>query len=109
MKTGIDPMTEPIRMTLADFEASQAKLIKLSAEVNNLARLILVEGLPPTEAAAAVGMTKQNAYKHMKRVRALLHGLPANWVLMEAEWMPDWLAAETREKLKKEVEKIKNE
>lgn len=100
-------MTEPLRMSAADFEEGQAKLIKLSAEVNTLARLILVEGKTLTAAADALGISKQNASKHMKRVKALLNDQPPSWVLLN-EWVPDWLAAETRAKLQVEKDRIKN-
>lgn len=99
-------MTEKLRLSMDAFEKAQSKLIKLSAEVNRLASLILVDGESLTDAAAAIGMSKQNASKHMKRVKALLNDQPAAWVHLE-EWMPDWLAAETRAKLQIEKDKIK--
>lgn len=99
-------MTEQLRMSEADFEANQAKLAKVSLEVINLARLILVDRLSQTAAADAVGMSKQNAHKHMKRVKALLSDVPAGWIQVEAQWMPAWLAEETRSKVKAEREKI---
>lgn len=100
-------MKEPLRLSVADFAKNQAKLVKLSAEVNHLARLILVEGESLTAAATTVGLSKQNASKHMKRVRALLNDQPAAWVYL-AEWMPDWLAAEVRAKLQAEKDRIQN-
>jgi hypothetical protein len=99
-------MTESLRLSVADFEKAKAKLIKLSAEVNHLARLVLVDGETLTAAAASIGMSKQNASKHMRRVRALLNDQPATWVHLD-EWVPDWLAAETRAKLQVEKDKIK--
>lgn len=86
-------------MSLEEFEKNQGKLVKLSVQVNTLARLILVDGVAPTAAALEVGISKQLAYKHMKRVKALLNDVPTGWVLFEAQWMPSWLADETRSKL----------
>ncbi|WP_055137496.1 TrfB-related DNA-binding protein [Pseudomonas corrugata] len=102
-------MTDQLRMSPTEFEQNQDKLTKVSVEVNKLARLIMVDGLTQTAAAAALGMSKQNAFKHMKRVKALLNDVPPTWVLLEAQWMPGWLAEETRSKLRTEKEKIKKQ
>lgn len=99
-------MTKTLLMSATEFEKQQGRLIKLSLEVHALARLILVDGKTSTDAAKEVGMSKQLAAHHMKRVKALLEGYPASWVPFE-EWMPDWLATETRARLKEEKEKLK--
>lgn len=99
-------MTKTLLMSATDFEKQQGKLAKLSLEVHALARLILVEGKTATVAAQEVGMSKQLATHYMKRVKALLEGYPASWVQFD-EWMPDWLAIETRARLKEETDKLK--
>lgn len=107
-------MTEKTPMTAEDFAYFEAKLLQsaIEAEANaqgrirTLARLILVEGKTLTAASQEVGMSKQLANHHMKRVKALLNDQPADWVLF-SEWMPPLLAAETRQKLNTEKKKIK--
>lgn len=101
-------MTTTLEMSPTEFEEQKSKLAKFSLEVHTLAHLILVEGKTVTVASKEVGMSKQNATYHMKRVRAVLSGVPASWVQFD-EWMPDWLAKETRVKLDHEKAKLKKQ
>lgn len=100
-------MTLKIPMTSDEFEQAQTKLVKLSVEVNTLARLILVENQTQTAAAASLGISKQLAAHHMKRVKALLNDQPADWVELNL-FVPPWLAAETRAKVAEEIKALKN-
>jgi hypothetical protein len=86
-------------MTAQEFDNQKHKLRTLSVQTNDLARLVLVEGLNNTQAAAAVGMSRQNVNGAMNRVRALLSDMPADWVYFQ-EWMPAAMAAEIRAKIK---------
>lgn len=92
-------------MTAEEFELHKPKLSKLTQQTNTLAHSILVRGLTPKEAYTELGMTKQNAYRQMKKVNALIEGMPATWVKVD-EFMPDWMAVEVRARIKKEREKI---
>ncbi|MDP4573470.1 TrfB-related DNA-binding protein [Pseudomonas sp. LPH60] len=100
-------MTKPLRMSPEEFEREQSKLVKLSVQVNTLARLMFVDGKTLQEASAALNMSKQNAYKHMKRVNALLKDVPATWVQVN-ELMPPWLATWLYAKLDEEKDNLKN-
>lgn len=86
-------------MTSQEFDKQKHKLRTLSAQTNELAQLILVDGLNKTDAAKAVGMSRQNVNKTMNRVMALLRDLPSDYVYLQ-EWMPESLAIETRAKIK---------
>lgn len=98
-------MTNSTRMSAQEYEEKKHKLRTLSAQNNELARLILVEGLSKTKAAAAVGMSPQNVSGAMKRVMALLTDLPSDYVYFQ-EWMPAKMAAEVRKELKRlEIER----
>jgi len=92
-------MTTPQRMTAQEFDEQKHKLRTLSVQTNELARLVLVEGMNNTQAANAVGMSRQNVNGAMNRVRALLGDMPADYVYVQ-EWMPAAMAAEIRAKLK---------
>jgi len=93
-------MTTPQqRMSAEDFEAQKHKLRTLSVQTNELARLVLVEGLNNTKAAQTVGMSRQNVNGAMNRVKALLADKRADYVFVQ-EWMPPSMAAEVRAKLK---------
>lgn len=84
-----------MKMTADEFETAKVKLRTLSVNTVDLARLVLVDGLSIQEAATASGTSRQNANQGMKRVMALLEGLPSDWVFVE-EWMPSSMAVEVR-------------
>ncbi|MNJ72393.1 hypothetical protein D3C77_690340 [compost metagenome] len=92
-------MSNAPRMSPEEFDSQVGKLQNLRGTTVQLARLILVDGLNHTEAAAKVGMSRQNVSKYMIRVNALLTGYPADWVRFD-EWMPASLATEVRARLK---------
>jgi DNA-directed RNA polymerase specialized sigma24 family protein len=87
------------RMSSTEFEENKHKLRTLSAQLNDLARLILVEGLTNTKAAEVLGMSRQNINGAMQRVTALLYDMPADYVFVQ-EWMPKKVAARVRAELK---------
>lgn len=100
-------MTNSTRMSAQEYEENKHKLRTLAAQINELARLILVEGLSKTEAAAVVGMSRQNVSGAMNRVMALLNDLPSDYVYFQ-EWMPAKMATEVRKELKQlEIERQK--
>lgn len=99
-------MANQPRLSPEAFSELQAKLTKFSVEANELARLVFVDGKPPSAAAQALGMSRQNANNQLRRIKALMNGQPVGWVQLN-EWMPAWLATETRAKLKEEMEKLK--
>lgn len=86
-------------MSSTEFEENKHKLRTLSAQVNDLARLILVDGLTNTKAAEQLRMSRQNINGAMQRVTALLYDLPADYVFVQ-EWMPKKMAARVRAELK---------
>ncbi|NWD57462.1 hypothetical protein HX878_22315 [Pseudomonas veronii] len=87
------------RMSSTEFEESKYKLRTLSAQLNDLARLIIVDGMSNTKAAEALGMSRQNVNGAMQRVTALLYDMPADYVFVQ-EWMPKNMAARVRAELK---------
>lgn len=89
------------RMTAQEFDEQKHKLRGMSAQNNELARLVLVEGLTHTKAAEALGMLPQNVSGAMNRVKALLQDMPADYVFVQA-WMPNKKAAEIRAYLKED-------
>ena len=92
-------------MSALEFDEQKHKLRTLSAQTNQLARLVLVDGLNNTKAAEMVGMSRQNVNGAMNRVKALLADMPADYVYVK-EWMPAKMATEVRAKLK--AQKVKN-
>ena len=92
-------MADQILMTPEEFELAKHKLKTLRGTVIDLAEQIIVQGKTKSEAAKAVGVSRQNVQKHMNRVNALLNDLPADYVWFEA-WMPEKLASEIRQRLK---------
>lgn len=96
-------MEKQRRMTADEFEENKHKLRSLSAKTNDLARLILVDGLNNTDAAAEVGMSRQNVSKTMTRVNSLLNGMPADFVFFEG-WVPGELAIEMRRRTKEALD-----
>lgn len=100
-------MTNLKRMSAQEYEDQKDKLRTLAAQTNELARLILVDGMSKTQAAAAVGMSRQNVSGAMNRVMALLNDLPSDYVYLQ-EWMPAKMATEVRRELKNlEIERQK--
>ncbi len=87
-------------MSAEAFEQQKHKLKTLSVKTNDLARLVLVEGLTAAEAAKRVGMSRQNVSKTMQRVNFFLADIPSDWEYFEACWMPKNMAAEVRERLR---------
>lgn len=87
------------QMSAEEFEAKQDRLTKMSVQTNQLARLILVDGLNNAEAARTVRMSRQNVSKHMARVIARLNDMPADYEHLDL-WVPAALAKETRAKLR---------
>lgn len=51
------------------------------------ARLVLVMGASPAEAAKEVGLARQNVSELIKRIRARVEALPHDWVKV-GEWFP---------------------
>lgn len=92
-------MDEQGRMTAEEFDSQIDKLADLRGNTIELARLILVDGKTPAEAARLVGTQKQNVSKKMQRVRALLTGYPADWVQFQG-MMPESMAVEVRARIK---------
>lgn len=86
-------------MSSTEFEENKHKLRTLSAQLNELARLVLVEGMNHTQAAEVLNMSRQNISGAMKRVTALLCDMPSDYVFVQ-EWMPKTLAARVRAELK---------
>jgi hypothetical protein len=96
-------MTASTTMTAEEFETQKPKLRTLSANTNELARLILVDGMSNGEAAKAVNMSPQNVSKAMRRVKALLNDLPSDYVWFEG-FMPEDIAVATRKAIKERLE-----
>lgn len=55
------------------------------------ARLVLVMGASPAEAAKEAGLARQNVSELMSRIRARIQALPHDWVKV-SEWFPPELA-----------------
>lgn len=84
------------RITPEAFEESRVRLQSLRGTTVELYRLIAVEGMRQTEAAAVVGISKQNASQQLKRVKALLANRPSDWVCVTV-WLPKGLARKVME------------
>jgi hypothetical protein len=97
-------MTTLQRMTAQEFDEQKHKLRGMSTQNNELARLVLVDGLTHTKAAEVLGMLPQNVSGAMNRIKALLEDMPADYVFLQA-WMPKKKAAEIRAYLKEEEAK----
>lgn len=81
------------RMTAEEFESHLLSLRSVSKGTVELARLIMVEGMSHSDAAAATGTNRQNVRGKLKTVLARMHGAPAGWVWFEGYLPPDAAAA----------------
>jgi DNA-directed RNA polymerase specialized sigma24 family protein len=97
-------MDESKLMTPEDFEGHKDKLKRLSSQTIDLARMILVDGIPNAEAARQTGMARQNVKRQMNRVMARLAGYPEGWVRFDG-WMPADFVAKIKEAEKAMVDR----
>lgn len=99
--------TASMRVSPSDFEQLKERLQPLRGTTVELYRLVAVEGLTKTEAAAKLDMTKQNAGQQLKRVEALLASRPADWERVTV-WLPKDQAQQVRE-MEREAQRKINE
>ena len=85
-------MTAP-RLTADEFAALRPKLGRLAVDTIDVARLVLVDGLPPSEAGARYGMSRQRVYGIEQRFKAAMETMPTRWRKVEV-WLPPELAAQ---------------
>jgi hypothetical protein len=97
--------TSPL-MTAEEFDdLERGKLRQLPRKTLDLARLMRVEGKTQTEAADALGMTKQVARYHRMKIDAVLNNQPSDWVELSL-WVPPELAVEVRKRVTEAKEKL---
>ena len=82
-----------LRLTPDEFDALRPKLGRLAADTIDVARLVLVDGLAPSEAGTRSGMSKQRVYGIVQRFRAAMEVMPTRWRKVEI-WLPPELAAQ---------------
>ncbi len=81
------------RLTPAEFDALRPKLGRLAVDTMDVARLVLVDGLPPSEAGERYGMSRQRVYGIEQRFKAAMETVPTRWRKVEV-WLPPELAAQ---------------
>ncbi|MEX3614431.1 MAG: TrfB-related DNA-binding protein [Burkholderia gladioli] len=82
-------------MTSAEFERIRSRLGRLTLDTVQIARRVLVEGIPQKDVAEDAGLTKQRVSSMVNRVLAAARAIPPEWVRVE-EWFPPDLAAKVR-------------
>jgi hypothetical protein len=90
-------MASKVSMTADEFDALRPRLgHRMGEDTVTIAREVLVDGLPQTKAAEKHGITKQRVSDIVKRVLAVVRGIPADWQLVEV-WLPPDLAEQVRQ------------
>ncbi|MBT2375500.1 TrfB-related DNA-binding protein [Pseudomonas fluorescens] len=93
----ISPTPSTGEMSAEEFErvmkvlAANNKRRPYSEKSITAARLVLVMGATISEAAAEVGLNRQNVSVLMKRIRGHMESLPKGWVQVD-EWFPGVVA-----------------
>lgn len=82
-------------MTDAEFERIKPRLGRLTVDTVQIARRVLVDGIPQKDVAEDAGLTKQRVSSMVRRVLAAAHAIPSDWVRVE-EWFPPDVAAKVR-------------
>jgi len=90
-------MASKVSMTADEFDSLRPRLgRRMGDDTVTIAREVLVDGLPQTKVAEKHGITKQRVSDIMKRVLAVVRGIPADWQLVEV-WLPPELAEQVRQ------------
>ena len=98
----ISPTPSTGEMSAEEFERVMKVLVAhnkrrpYSAKSITAARLVLVMGATISEAAAEVGLNRQNVSVLMKRIRGHMESLPKGWVKV-GEWYPGEVATQLGE------------
>ncbi|EMM4514142.1 hypothetical protein WAQ86_004772 [Salmonella enterica] len=86
------------QMTPLEFEIAREKLQHsgISAETFDIAREVLVDGLPQVRVAKEHGLTRQRINSMVKRVTLAFSDIPQDWERVEI-WLPPELAQKVRD------------
>lgn len=88
-------------MQKEEFDALRPRLLlSLTEKSIEMAELVMVGQRSQIEVAKEYGTTRQNVSLVLQRAKALIEGLPPDWVKLE-EWMPKPMAVEIRQRLVK--------
>lgn len=78
-------------LTAQEFDALRPRLSRLALNTVAIARVVLVDGMTPSEAAHRHSMTRQRVHGIVQRFRAAAQEVPTGWRRVEV-WLPPEVA-----------------
>jgi len=96
------------KLTAEEFERLLPRLGRQTVDTAFIVRRVLVDGVPQSDVAREVGLTRQRVSKLVQIATAAFEEIPREWERVE-EWLPPDLAAQVREMAKVARQKVKKD